>query len=110
MYGWRVKKYGPPTDRVGRHLRYDRQDVIDWYKTSVTNTRPLQIQQISLRSLAWRQPAQPAEQGVRSRQGTSDVSITGHAHCRFEEGSAVAERQMEASISRAKVCLAFSVR
>jgi hypothetical protein len=32
LYGWRVKKYGPPADRIGRHLRYDRQDVIDWYK------------------------------------------------------------------------------
>ncbi|MEU4394352.1 helix-turn-helix domain-containing protein [Kribbella sp. NPDC023855] len=32
LYGWRVKNYGPPADRVGRHLRYDRQDVINWYK------------------------------------------------------------------------------
>jgi DNA-binding transcriptional MerR regulator len=32
LYGWRGKKYGPPAERVGRHLRYDRQDVIDWYK------------------------------------------------------------------------------
>lgn len=33
LYGWRCKKYAPPADRVGRHLRYDRQDVIDWYKS-----------------------------------------------------------------------------
>lgn len=30
LYGWRGKKYGPPADRVGRHLRYDSQDVIAW--------------------------------------------------------------------------------
>ncbi len=33
LYGWRVKNYGPPADRVGRHLRYDRQEVINWYKS-----------------------------------------------------------------------------
>ncbi|GAA3588951.1 helix-turn-helix domain-containing protein [Kribbella ginsengisoli] len=31
LYQWRTKNYGPPGQRVGRHLRYSPQDVIDWF-------------------------------------------------------------------------------
>lgn len=30
LYGWRTKKIGPPASRMGRHLRYDRDEVVAW--------------------------------------------------------------------------------
>ncbi|MEV6413578.1 helix-turn-helix domain-containing protein [Kribbella sp. NPDC051718] len=43
LYGWRGKKYGPPADRVGRHLRYDRQDSSPGRKALARSTHPLSI-------------------------------------------------------------------
>ncbi|GAA0946681.1 hypothetical protein GCM10009554_42830 [Kribbella koreensis] len=31
LYGWRTKKSGPPARRVGRHLRYKADEVIEWF-------------------------------------------------------------------------------
>ncbi|GLZ00574.1 helix-turn-helix domain-containing protein [Actinoplanes sp. NBRC 103695] len=33
LYTWRKRQYGPPASRVGRHLRYDPDDVRDWFRT-----------------------------------------------------------------------------
>ena len=30
LYGWRYKGTGPPSVRIGRHLRYSRTDVERW--------------------------------------------------------------------------------
>lgn len=30
LYDWRHKGEGPPTIRVGRHLRFDPADIADW--------------------------------------------------------------------------------
>ena len=30
IYQWRVRSEGPPAMRLGRHLRYDPQDVAAW--------------------------------------------------------------------------------
>ena len=30
LYGWRTKKKGPRASRMGRHLRYDYEDVLEW--------------------------------------------------------------------------------
>jgi excisionase family DNA binding protein len=30
LYAWRYRQTGPPSLRVGRHLRYRRADVIRW--------------------------------------------------------------------------------
>jgi predicted DNA-binding transcriptional regulator AlpA len=30
LYQWRGRNYGPPARKMGKHLRYLRQDVIDW--------------------------------------------------------------------------------
>ncbi|MBB2941829.1 excisionase family DNA binding protein [Actinoplanes lutulentus] len=32
LYAWRKRHYGPPAGRVGRHLRYDPDDVRDWFR------------------------------------------------------------------------------
>ena len=32
LYQWRKRKYGPSAARVGRHLRYDPEDVRAWFK------------------------------------------------------------------------------
>jgi excisionase family DNA binding protein len=32
LYRWRKVRYGPPAARVGRHLRYDPDDVRAWVK------------------------------------------------------------------------------
>lgn len=32
LYGWRQKKYGPDSSRVGKHLRYQPEDVVEWVK------------------------------------------------------------------------------
>jgi predicted DNA-binding transcriptional regulator AlpA len=32
LYQWRKRKYGPPSARVGRHLRYDPADVRAWFR------------------------------------------------------------------------------
>jgi excisionase family DNA binding protein len=31
LYGWRHRGGGPPASRVGRHLRYRRGDVAEWF-------------------------------------------------------------------------------
>jgi predicted DNA-binding transcriptional regulator AlpA len=33
LYNWRTEKYGPQGVRIGKHIRYDPQDVIDWFDT-----------------------------------------------------------------------------
>lgn len=30
LYGWRYKKKGPRSHRVGKHLRYRWSDVLEW--------------------------------------------------------------------------------
>ena len=31
LYQWRKRKYGPPAARVGKHLRYNPDDVRAWF-------------------------------------------------------------------------------
>ncbi|WP_406042353.1 helix-turn-helix domain-containing protein [Micromonospora sp. NBC_00898] len=31
LYQWRHRRFGPPAAKVGRHLRYDPQDVRSWF-------------------------------------------------------------------------------
>ncbi|MFC0622433.1 helix-turn-helix transcriptional regulator [Kribbella deserti] len=31
LYQWRTKNYGPPGERIGRHLRYKATDVVAWF-------------------------------------------------------------------------------
>jgi hypothetical protein len=33
LYGWRLKKVGPAAVRIGKHLRYDQDVVVDWVKS-----------------------------------------------------------------------------
>jgi hypothetical protein len=33
LYGWRLKKVGPVAVRIGKHLRYDPDVVVDWVKS-----------------------------------------------------------------------------
>ena len=33
LYNWRQTGYGPPAVRIGRHLRYRRNDVENWPRT-----------------------------------------------------------------------------
>lgn len=35
LYRWRKVGYGPPAARVGRHLRYDPDDVRAWFRSQV---------------------------------------------------------------------------
>jgi predicted DNA-binding transcriptional regulator AlpA len=30
LYKWRTEKYGPDAMRLGKHLRYDPEDVVAW--------------------------------------------------------------------------------
>lgn len=41
LYGWRYKGVGPPASRVGRHLRYRRDGVLQWLREreGVTSSR-----------------------------------------------------------------------
>ncbi|WP_083974182.1 MULTISPECIES: helix-turn-helix domain-containing protein [Herbidospora] len=32
LYQWRHRRTGPPSHRVGRHLRYLPQDVLSWVR------------------------------------------------------------------------------
>ena len=32
LYQWRTKNYGPPGRRVGKHIRYEPEDVREWFK------------------------------------------------------------------------------
>ena len=32
LYQWRHRRKGPPAAKVGRHLRYNSTDVIDWVR------------------------------------------------------------------------------
>ncbi len=32
LYGWRHKGVGPPSHKVGRHLRYVQEEVEEWVK------------------------------------------------------------------------------
>ncbi|SDN70504.1 helix-turn-helix transcriptional regulator [Lentzea jiangxiensis] len=32
IYQWRTKNYGPPGRRVGKHVRYDPDVVMEWFK------------------------------------------------------------------------------
>jgi predicted DNA-binding transcriptional regulator AlpA len=36
LYQWRGRNYGPPCRKMGKHLRYLRQDVLDWVKQQST--------------------------------------------------------------------------
>jgi excisionase family DNA binding protein len=31
LYAWRYNGKGPPAHRIGRHLRYRRRDVEEWF-------------------------------------------------------------------------------
>ncbi len=31
LYAWRSRNYGPPGRRCGKHLRYDPDEVKEWY-------------------------------------------------------------------------------
>jgi predicted DNA-binding transcriptional regulator AlpA len=33
LYAWRLKKVGPAAVRIGKHLRYDPDGVVDWVKS-----------------------------------------------------------------------------
>ncbi|TGD12315.1 DNA-binding protein [Brevibacterium sp. S111] len=33
IYKWRVEGFGPTAHKIGRHLRFSREDVDDWYST-----------------------------------------------------------------------------
>ncbi len=36
LYAWRKKPYGPRAARVGKHLRYDPDEVRAWFKSLLT--------------------------------------------------------------------------
>jgi excisionase family DNA binding protein len=38
LYTWRHRSHGPPGLRVGRHLRYRRQDVEAWVERQLDST------------------------------------------------------------------------
>jgi excisionase family DNA binding protein len=38
LYQWRVAGYGPEARRVGRHLRYREQDVVEWFENLTTRS------------------------------------------------------------------------
>lgn len=33
LYRWRLKGYGPKVRRIGKHLRYAKEDVLAWVET-----------------------------------------------------------------------------
>jgi excisionase family DNA binding protein len=33
IYRWRVEGYGPVAHKIGRHLRFSREDIDAWYAT-----------------------------------------------------------------------------
>jgi excisionase family DNA binding protein len=37
LYQWRGRGYGPPAHRIGRHLRYDPDDVRQWFASQSTH-------------------------------------------------------------------------
>lgn len=39
LYTWRHRNEGPPGFRVGRHLRYRRDDVEDWIRQQIRGTQ-----------------------------------------------------------------------
>ena len=39
LYGWRHKGVGPPALKVGRHLRYRREDLDEWTQQLVEASR-----------------------------------------------------------------------
>jgi excisionase family DNA binding protein len=39
LYAWRYQGVGPAGYRVGRHVRYDPADVIEWLKGNRTDAR-----------------------------------------------------------------------
>ena len=38
IYKWRVEGFGPTAHKIGRHLRFSREDVDDWYSTLQEDT------------------------------------------------------------------------
>ncbi|MFD7652923.1 helix-turn-helix domain-containing protein [Actinosynnema sp. NPDC059797] len=36
IYQWRTRKYGPPARRVGKHLRFNSEDVKAWFEALPT--------------------------------------------------------------------------
>lgn len=38
LYGWRYHNDGPPSLRVGRHVRYRRDDLDRWVQSRVSET------------------------------------------------------------------------
>lgn len=38
IYKWRVEGFGPTAHKIGRHLRFSRDDVDDWYSTLQEDT------------------------------------------------------------------------
>jgi predicted DNA-binding transcriptional regulator AlpA len=39
LYQWRYLRIGPKGGRVGRHLRYDPDEVVRWFKEQQEETR-----------------------------------------------------------------------
>jgi excisionase family DNA binding protein len=39
VYGWRTKGHGPRGHRIGRHVRFRRQDVDEWLETRADDAR-----------------------------------------------------------------------
>ncbi len=39
IYAWRYRRQGPPGFRVGRHLRYRRDDVQQWIEDRIAEAR-----------------------------------------------------------------------
>ncbi|MFF2191682.1 helix-turn-helix transcriptional regulator [Streptomyces sp. NPDC058157] len=40
LYQWRHKKQGPPAVRIGKHLRYDWDDVEAWWDAQKADQNP----------------------------------------------------------------------
>lgn len=38
IYRWRVEGYGPAAHKIGRHLRFSRDDIDTWYTTLQEDT------------------------------------------------------------------------
>jgi excisionase family DNA binding protein len=40
LYQWRMRGYGPPAHRVGKHLRYRKSDIDAWMAAQPTTKLP----------------------------------------------------------------------
>lgn len=37
LYQWRMRGYGPPGSKIGKHLRYESAEVVAWFKSQRRN-------------------------------------------------------------------------